>query len=183
MSTDSSQQSYDLTFSPPKSASRSYAAATSDAEEDRALIASIALPGQRMGEDREHLAREQVAAERVGDRDGAETAAAHLEVLDEEQARDQRSDPRLPSRAEIDAIYERGDREGWTEESARAVEYLDLRRDIADEREVAEKGGDEAKVAYLDRQREQVDRNHSHWISDPELAGPEPERDDVERER
>ena len=58
------------------------------ADEDAELVRAIAMPEQRHEEDREHLIRERDDAERVGDRDGAETATAHLEALDAEHQRD-----------------------------------------------------------------------------------------------
>jgi hypothetical protein len=57
---------------------------------------------------------------------------------------------------------------------ARAWEYLDARRDIADEREQAETEADPERVTELDAERDTVDRNY--------LAAVDPEIDDEERE-
>lgn len=148
-------------------------------EEDAALIDAIRLPDQRHGDDREHLARELVDAERVGDQDGRDTAAAHLEALDEEQARDQRADPRIPSRDELDATYDRLIYDGATEEEARAFEYLDARRDLADERTQAEQQMDRSWLDEIDTQQSALDRNYL-GVVEPEQ--PQPATDDQERE-
>lgn len=139
-------------------------------QEDADLIDAIRLPAQRHDDDREHLTRERNDAERGGDRDGAETAAAHLEVLDEERARDTRSDP-LPTREELDAM----EVSELTGTEARAWGYLDARRDIAEEREQAETEADPERVTELDAERDAVDRTY--------LAALDPEIDDDERER
>lgn len=127
-----------------------------DPAEDRELIDAIRLPAQRYDEARGHLSRERDEAELVGDRDGVDSSRAHLDVLDEEQRRDERNDPTLPSRAELDAV----DLTQLTEPEARAWEYLDARRDLADEREQANAGGDIERVAGLDAEREVVDGNY-----------------------
>lgn len=141
------------------------------ADEDRALIDAIRLPEQRYVEDREHLTREHDEAALTGNGDGVDMSRAHLEVLDEEQRRDERYDPMLPSREELDSV----DLSQLSEPEARAWEYLDARRDLADEREQAQAGADPERVAELDVERDALDSTY--------LAAVEPEVDDEERER
>lgn len=145
----------------------------------RALDDALHLPHQRHSDDREHLARELVDAERAGDHDGRDTAAAHLEALDEEHTRDQRADPRIPSRAELDAAFERIDAGGWTEEQARAWEYLDARRELVDERTQAERQMDRSWLDEIDAQHAALDRNYLHHAEPEQL---QPAIDDEERE-
>ena len=105
--------------------------------EDAELLDAIRVPEQRRADDHEHVAREHEADVRVGDRDGAETAAAHLEVLAEERRRDRRSDPVL-SRAELDGL----DVSGLSDDQAGAWEYLDAICELSDDRDQAEHVGD-----------------------------------------
>jgi hypothetical protein len=141
------------------------------AEEDRELIDAIRLPEQRFEEDRAHLTRERDDAERVGDQMGVGTADAHLQALDDEQRRDERSDPHLPTREELDAV----DVTRLSEPESRAWEFLDAHRDIADERAQAEAAGDVERVTELDTERDVVSSNY--------LEATTPEVDDGERER
>jgi hypothetical protein len=141
------------------------------AEEDNELIDAIRLPAQRYEEAREHLTHERDDAQRDGNREGVDTSRAHLDVLDEEQRRDERYDPALPSREELDAV----DIAQLTEPEARAWEYLDARRDLTDEREQALAGGDMERVAGLDGERAVLDSAY--------VATAESEVDDEERER
>lgn len=96
--------------------------------EDAELIDAIRLPEQRRADDYEHLTREHEAAVRVGDRDDAETATAHLEVLAEERHRDLRSAP-VWTRAELDGM----DVSGFSDDQARAWEYLDAICELSDD--------------------------------------------------
>lgn len=114
---------------------------------------------------REHLTRD--------------TAATPLEAIDAEQARDERAESRIPSRAELDATHERLLAAGHTDEQARAWEYLDARRDLADERAQAEQAMDRAWVDEIDAQRDALDSNYLAAI-EPEQ--PQPATDDEERE-
>ena len=140
------------------------------ATEDAELIDALRLPEQRHTDDREHLTRERDDALRVGDRDGAETAAAHLEVLADEYDRDQRHDPALgpdlPSRAELDVMAPR------TRDEARAWEFLDARREIADQRARADAAGDVEQVHDLDDEERAVTdvwcTHHDLYVDDEE---------------
>lgn len=120
--------------------------------EDAELIDAIRLPEQRRADDHEHLAREHEAAVRAGDRDGAETAAAHLEVLAEERSRDLRSDP-LWTRAELDGM----DVSGLSDDQARAWEYLDATCELSDDRDQAEHVGDPEWCGEIEVERKAVD--------------------------
>ena len=154
------------------------------ADEDAELIDAIRLPAQRFDDDREHLVGERDTARRVGDFKGAETAEAHLEAIDDEQRRDERSDPRLgpdlPSRADLDAMVPR------TRGEARAFEYLDARREIADQRQLAEQRGEVEQVADLDDEERAVTNvwrahNDIYREVDDEEASDEPPRRRAER--
>ncbi len=145
-------------------------------QEDAELINSIALPRQRHTEDREQLVQARDRAERAGDLDRADELAENLRALDDERARDQRADPRLPTRDQIDRLWQRGDEVGWTEPTARAVEYLDARRDTADERRAAFDRGDLGEVDRLDRHQARLDRGLREYLGDPELEDEERER-------